>query len=185
MRIHPPQQRHNAMTTEEKVSQTILDEQLKVTIGGKDYYVASPTIGTLIKISSLISTLPKVSMSADNLVSEVLSNAKDCAVIGDILAVLILGAKDAEKTETVTIEREERSFFGLMRTTKTEEVKVSRRERLSREIVDNCSPRELHNTFVRLLSQMELSDFFGVTPFLIEANIMKQTKVVSRTASGA
>ncbi|MEG2281741.1 MAG: hypothetical protein RSB93_00770, partial [Rikenellaceae bacterium] len=79
---------------ENKVADTILQEPQEVEVGGVKYSVAPPTTATLIRVSELVSEMPHIKMTSKNILYEVLNVAKDCRVIGDIIAVLILGDKN-------------------------------------------------------------------------------------------
>lgn len=74
------------------VSDTILQKPYSIQIGQETYEVAPPSIATLILASELISQLPKVELDKSLVTFESLRIAKDCKVLGDIVATLILGA---------------------------------------------------------------------------------------------
>lgn len=166
-------------TIEQKVAETILQKATEVKVGDKTYSVAPPTTATLILVSEAVSQLPHLKLDEKNIVGEVLSVAKDCRVLGDVAAILILGAKGL--TETVTRRRHVFWPFNRIEVTET----IDRKAELSREILDNCSPSELHNIIANLLGGLDLGDFFGLTTFLTEVNLLRQTKVETETtASG-
>lgn len=171
-------------TTEEKVAQTVLQKPMTVRVGSKEYAVAPPSTATLILVSAAVSRLPQVHLDGDKVVQEVLNIAKDCSAIGDIVATFILGAREVDKPVVREVRRTRRSLFGLLRRETTEEVRETRREQLSRELLENLSPRELQNTLAKIMATMEIGDFFGLTTFLLEINTIRPTKVVSQTASG-
>lgn len=171
-------------TTEEKVAQTVLQKPMKVRVGSKEYAVAPPSTATLILVSAAVSRLPQVHLDGDKVVQEVLNIAKDCSAIGDIVATFILGAREVDKPVVREVRRTRRSLLGLLRRETTEEVRETRREQLSRELLENLSPRELQNTLAKIMATMEIGDFFGLTTFLLEINTIRPTKVVSQTAYG-
>ena len=80
-------------TTEERVANTILQEPTIIKVGEKEYAVAPPSTATLILVSAAVSRLPCIQLDETRLVQDVLASAKDCAAIGDVVAVMILGAK--------------------------------------------------------------------------------------------
>lgn len=171
-------------TTEERVADTILQEPTIIKVGEKEYAVAPPSTATLILVSAAVSHLPRIQLDENRLVQDVLGAAKDCAAIGDIVAVMILGAKHV-KDEAVRIEeRTVTRCFGLFKRKMRVEVRESKREQLARELLENLSPRELQSVLAQILGTLEVGDFFGLTTFLLEVNATRPTKVVNQTASG-
>lgn len=83
------------------VSDTILQKPYSIQIGQETYEVAPPSIATLILASELISQLPKVELDKSLVTFESLRIAKDCKVLGDIVATLILGAENITTEATV------------------------------------------------------------------------------------
>ena len=164
-------------TIEQQVAETILQKVTDVKIGDKTYSVAPPTTATLILVSEAVSQLPHLKLDEKNIVGEVLSVARDCRVLGDVAAILILGAKGL--TESVT--RRRRVFWPFYSVSVTET--IDRKAELSREILDNYSPSELHNLIASLLKGLDLGDFFGLTTFLTEVNLLRQTKVGNETTA--
>lgn len=57
-----------------------------------------------------------------------------------------------------------------------EEVR-DRKAELAKELLENLTPSELYSLTATILQRMNLTDFFGLTTFLIEINLMRQTKV--------
>lgn len=80
-------------TIEQTVAETILEQPFEVKVGEKSYQVASASTATLILVSEAISQLPHIALDTEKVVEETLSVAKDCRILGDIAAILILGAK--------------------------------------------------------------------------------------------
>lgn len=171
-------------TTEERVAQTILQQPTIIKVGSKEYAVAPPSTATLILVSATASTLPSIALDEEKLVETSLHIAKDCAAIGDILAILILGAKHVNDIVTRTEERKVKRLWGLFSRKMLVEVKESKREQLSRELLEELSPRKLQALLAQLLSIMEIGDFFGLTTFLLEVNTIRPTKVENQTAFG-
>lgn len=164
-----------AKTIEQQVAETILQRATEVKVGDKTYHVAPPTTATLILVSEAVSQLPHLRLDDKNIVGEVLSVAKDCRVLGDVAAILILGAKGL----TDTVKRRKRFAWFSRRAEVTET--IDRKAELSRELLENYSPSALHNLIASLLSGMDLGDFFGLTTFLTEVNLLRQTKVETET----
>ncbi len=165
-------------TVEEKVSETILQQSEDIIVGNEIFKVAPPSTATLILASEAISQLPHVSLDTENIASESLYIAKDCRILGDIVAILILGAKGLTETRTIVKKR----CFGLKR--EECELIIDHKLILSKKLLENISPRELHNLMVRLLQFMQLGDFFGLTTSLIEINLLRKTREVGTIASG-
>jgi hypothetical protein len=165
-------------TTESRAAKTILEQEETVTVGGETYGVSPPSIATLILVSEAVSQLPAVNADSDDLLSESLRIAKDCRALGDITAILILGAKRLAETVKTVRKR----FMGLVRE-ETETV-VDRRSALAKKLLEDASPRELHGMLVQLLKTMQLSDFFGLTASLAGINLLRKTGEAGTTASG-
>lgn len=174
-------------TLEEKTANTILQKSREVRIGDKTYTAAQPSTATLILVSEAVSHLPKVKLNDKDIASECLSIAKDCRLLGDIAAILILGARHITETVRTPHTDEKRLFWGLIRYKQTviREQTIDRKGALAKEILEELSPLELHSLIGNLLSGMDLADFFALTTFLTEINLLRQTKVeTGTTASG-
>lgn len=179
---------------ETKVARTILQEPEKITVGDTVYQVAPPSTATLILVSEAAARMPQEKLDPERIVDEVLSIAKDCRPIGEFAAILILGAKGLTETRKAvkTVEKTvcEPILFGLLKRprviteTVEEEVMIDRKAELSKALLEDLSPRELHNLTAQLLQRMQIADFFGLTTFLIETNLLRQTREVVTTASG-
>ena len=151
-------------TIEQKTSQSILQKPKEVEIGGVTYQVAPPSTATLILVSELVSQLPKVSLDKEDVFTETLRVAKDCKIIGEIVATIIIGAKQIKA-----------SGFNPFK---------SKVKKLSEQIL-GMPPSELAAVTISLLTGMEMPDFFGLTVSLIEVNMIKATReTVETTASG-
>lgn len=157
---------------ESKVSKTVLQQTEEITVGGETMEVAPPSTATLILVSEETAKLPSIKLDSENIAGEVLYVAKDCRVLGDIVAILILGAKNLRTTKIV----EERRFFGLI--TERREITIDNKAELAKKLLEDITPRELHNLTVRLLKALQIADFFGLTTSLIEVNLIRQTREV-------
>ena len=172
---------------EQRVAETILQKEEEITVCGRTYRVAPPSTATLILASEAVSRLPKTKLDPQRVVEESLSVAKDCRALGDVAAILILGARHLTETRTVREKRERRYLWGLIRLHKNVEVEktTDRKAELSKEILECCSPKALNLLVGSLLQKMEIGDFFGLTTFLTEINMLRPTKVETpTTASG-
>jgi len=166
-------------TIEQRVGEAVLQKPREVVIADRTFTVAPPSVATLILASEAISLLPQVQLDKKHIVEEVLFVAKNCRVMGDVVAILILGSKGL--TETVT--RRKKRFFGLFSKTVTET--IDRKAELSKWLLDELDNTALHKLIFDLLRDFNLGDFFGLTTFLIEINLLRPTKVVDETtASG-
>lgn len=168
---------------EKKVADAILQQPQEIKVGKKKYETAPPSTATLILVSEAVSRLPQHNIEVkegDSIVQPSLAIAKDCTPMGEIAAILILGAKGLTEVVKEKIEVKERGFLGLFNRTKIVEVErtIDRKAELAREILEDHPPTEVFNIITRLLSTMQLSDFFATTTFLIEINLLRQTKVV-------
>lgn len=163
-------------TIEQRVAKAVLQKPKEIVIGDKSFSVAPPSIATLMLVSEGISLLPQTNLDKDKIVEGVLFVAKDCKVLGDIVATLILGSKHL--IEVVTIKRN--WFFRFLGLFGKKEVQiVDKKEELSKWLLEELSPSQLHKLFFDLIRDFQLGDFFGITTFLIEINLLRPTKVVN------
>ena len=163
-----------ASKIESKVADTVLQRGRQIEVSGVVYDVSPPTVATLILVSALVSELPKVELSPDDILQESLFIAKDCEVLGDIVAVMILGAKNLTRVKQITKKR----FFGLWRVTTA--VTVNRQAELAERIRQDLSPQALSSLIGELLTGMEISSFFGLTTSLIGVNLTRATREVGK-----
>lgn len=147
---------------EEKASDTILQRKKSIMVGGVNYEVSPPSIATLIEVSGLVSQLPRVQSEGVNIIEEVIRTAKDCRVIGDILAVLILGP-------TTNPKNTKHRLLGLKNRFQKEY------SRLVEKILYDLSPSEVNSLTMELLKLKEIPDFFAITAFLSEINLLTPT----------
>lgn len=169
-----------AKTLEEKAADTILQRAAIVKIGGKEYEAAPPSIATLILVSEAVSRLPQRKLDDKSIVSECLAVAKDCRPLGDIAAIMILGARHIND-KTNDPHTEQKGWFRRLFSRKSNS--VTKKEALAQEIIDTYTPSELHGLITMLLQRMDLADFFALTTFLTEVNLLRQTKVETGTTA--
>lgn len=178
-------------TIEKTVTDTILQRSSdSLDIAGNVYPIAPPTPATLILISEQIAEMPEVRLDADNILFEVLNKAKDCKPLGKIVATLILGAKRVNEHRTIIVDKvvPKRVFRWNKLRWETEyfhkkQVEVDEFEHLSTLILEECTNKVLREIATKRLNNMQISDFFGLTTSLSEANLLKRTKEVE-TVSG-
>lgn len=174
-------------TIEQKASEALLEQPLELRIAGEVYEAAPPSLATLMLISERISQLPQVRLSSESLAMESLSIAKDCRPLAEIAAILILGAKRLKAgagggNPPKGLWQRLKGWFFSSR----EEVGRKELERLTEALLLEQSPSQLHRLIAGLLEKMELGDFFALTTFLLEVNMLRRTKVeeIETTALG-
>lgn len=167
-------------TIEQEVSAAILQKSIaSIEIDGKVYDVAPPSIATLILVSEIVSTLPVVeSVPKEQVLYSVLRHARDFRPLGEIAAVLILGAKGLQGT--IDVVEEKTRLWGLLRTKKHVSRPVDLKAELADKILNGVRPSVLFKLIVARLNKMEVLDFFAITTSLSEANILRPTKEVVR-----
>lgn len=173
-------------TIEQRVAQAALQLPTQVVVGDRTFNVAPPTIKTLILASAAISTLPQCELNSKHVIEESLFIAKDCAPLGDVAAILILGAKGLKEPYTYKQKRRRRGFLGLLgfKDTVTVHDEIDKQAELAKFLLENLSPQQLRDLLKKLISQLQLGDFFGLTTFLIDLNLLRPTKVEETTAFG-
>lgn len=171
-------------TLEQKAADTILQRAAKVNIGGKEYEAAPPSIATLILVSEAVSRLPQRKLDEGKLVFECLNVAKYCKPLGDIAAILILGARhyNEENSAPQTREKWWYKWLHICNRFGSSEHRT-RGEVLAQEILATYTPHELYDLIAILLQRMDLADFFALTTFLTEINLLRQTKVETETTA--
>ena len=171
---------------EKKVAKEILQQPEEIKVGDKVYKAAPPSAATLILVSEAVSRMPKIKLDTEKIVDEALSVGKDCRPVGEIIAIMILGAKGLTETRKSIKTVEKRRFWGIIKEREQVEVEehIDHKAALAKSLLEDLTPRELHNLAARLLQRSQVADFFGLTTFLIEINLLRQTREVETTASG-
>lgn len=171
---------------EKKVAKEILQQPEEIKVGDKVYKAAPPSAATLILVSEAVSRMPKIKLDTEKIVDEALSVGKDCRPVGEIIAIMILGAKGLTETRKSIKTVEKRRFWGIIKEREQMEVEehIDHKAALAKSLLEDLTPRELHNLAARLLQRSQVADFFGLTTFLIEINLLRQTREVETTASG-
>lgn len=167
-----------ARTIEQIVASAILEKATtEIEIGDKVYKLADPSIATLILVSEIVSTLPIIEkgIPKEQKVYYAIHYAKDYKPLGDICAILILGAKGLiEEREII----EEKRILGVFKRRTTRKVIVDKQAELAQLILENVSPTKIYDCIVQRLQDMEVGSFFAITTSLSEANLLKPTKEV-------
>lgn len=166
-----------ARTIEQIVASAILEKATdRIEIDGNVYSIASPSIATLILISEIISTLPIVErVPKEQRIYSVLHYAKNFRQLGDICAILILGAKGLTEEKEIV---EEKRIFRLFKHRTIRKTVIDKQAELSRLILENLRPSVIYDCIIARLNDMEVGSFFAITTSLSEANILKPTKEV-------
>lgn len=147
---------------EARTANTILEKQFEVDVNGKKYSVSPISVATLIEVSRLIYEMPWIDSRAENIITETLRTARDCGVLGKIVATLILGVK-----------RKKVSLFRFL----LAPIENGRFKKLENSVLQ-LTPNDLSKLIIVLLASMEMADFFGLTTSLSEVNLLRPTKEV-------
>ena len=163
------------VTVEQKVAAAILEKSVgSIEIDGDVYEVAPPSIATLVLVSELVSKFPVVeNVPRDKAVYSVLHNAKYFKPLGEVAAVLIIGAKGLMGGGSRWWER----LLGVFGYKGCAARAAARKEALALAILENVRPTVLFDLVVRRLEDMEVGSFFAITTSLSEANMLKPTRV--------
>ena len=166
-------------TIETRVAEAVLQQPMEVAVGKSTYLVAPPSVATLILASEAVSRLPAGAMDEQRVLEETLAKAEYCRPLGEVAAILILGAKGLTETVKVKEKQRRRYLFGLFHLTRTVEVEriVNRKEQLADDLLENLTPSELNLLISQILRRMQIADFFGLTTVLTGANLLRPTKV--------
>jgi len=149
-------------TIEGKTAETLLQSDEAIEIGGKRYDVAPQTTGTLVLASAIIAELPSSKgVSGDEVLGFVLNSAKEYGKVGEVLAVLVVGAKRLKCGSWFS-----RLFWRW------------RCRQLAGRFLNEVGTDELIRAFVEVLGRMRGSDFFGLTTFLQEIKTTTPTREV-------
>lgn len=159
-------------TIEQKTSGAILQKPSAVKIGRRTFLFPRATTGTLIEISSIVSTLPvsdvKDAESENRVISIVLNSAKEYRPIAEAVAVALLGWKRVKRCRRA-------QMLHL----------PNRLSWLTSYILDNVTNAELVNIFIRAINMQDIGSFFALTTFLSELRITKQTREVETTTTAS
>ncbi len=164
-------------TIEQRVAAAILEKATNsIEIGGEVYPLGDPCMATLILVSELISTMPTVEkVPKEQIVYSALHYAKDFKSLGELCAILVLGAGHlTEEREITEYER----FLGVFRRKVVRKVVIDKKASIAREISLNVRPSVVFNCIIQRLQDMEVAHFFSIITSLSEANILKPTREV-------
>lgn len=179
--------------TEQNAARTILGQSVgQVNVDGRTYDIPAPTTATLIMVSALATELPEfaTSIPKEDIVPTVLRTARHCNALGQIAAVLVLGAKRIRETPFATVEKYHNvRRWSWLRLRKTERVATTRqtvveRDYLAGKILAEMTSEALHELVVRILGEAGIADFFVLTTSLRTKRLLAPTREVETTASG-
>jgi len=153
-------------TIESRVADTVLQRPASISIGDKTYNVPAPTLATLIEISERISMLPD-GLGGDNAIGASFKDLLCGEQIAEICAIYILGSAKPMVFTLSSIKH----LIGRRKSVK----------RLTNDILQSCTPKDIFNIFQQFTERAQISDFFAVTTFLGGLNLTKPTKVVKET----
>lgn len=158
--------------TEQKVADTMLQRPVVATIGGRDYDIAPPTIGTLVIASEYLCAIPAFNPEQGNYFFEVLAKAKDCKPMAYALAALVLGSKHWNDEDDTP-----RPWWVFLGRKKARRLK---RDILVDTFLNEVSPREIGSLLVNILQTLEVADFFANSVFLGGVHMTKPTKTETK-----
>ena len=152
-----------------------------VTVDGREYVIPRPTVGTIIMVSELVSTLPEpFEVNSKTFLADVMAIGKDTRVLGRIVAVLLLGAERVLSEECKGSRRGAWWKFWRRGRNAVDE--------LSDAVLRTMSPTEVSAVVGRVIETLQIGHFFGLTTSLKTQNILASTRggVVTSptTASG-
>lgn len=164
------------MTIEKQTADAILQSAKEtIEIGGQQWEIGKPTVGTIIMASELISQLPKFKdeMTGKDIIPEVMRVAKDAKVIGKIVALLILGAKRVQEHRKSGKCSWWRCLLDLLFHRKEVREEI---DALADLILKELDPDRIFSIISNRLGNLQLGSFFGITTSLSQSNILKATK---------
>ncbi len=114
---------------------------------------------------------------------EALAIAEDCVPLGEVLAILVLGAKGLRRVDKVITATEKRYLFGLIKRRKEvlSEVEVDAKAELAQELLENLTPKQLNELMNSILAQMDIAFFFGTSISLSEINLTRAKKKTTQS----
>lgn len=166
------------MNLEQSTAEAILEKKTEIKIADKTYLVTKPSYATLILLSEFISQLPVIDAESDeDLLKLSLREAKNAKYIGEMLAILVLGAKGSEPYETTEkITKEVKSVLGNRQIEVDEQKIVYPAKELGEVINNELDLEEIFNLFFSLLKDLKIVFFSQIITFLSGVNLTKKTK---------
>lgn len=155
-------------TTEQKAAGAILQKPITVKIGTQTYDVPRPTLGTIIEVSSMIAEYKdtEYNETPTDPVSETLRIAKEYEGLERIIAMIVLGAKEARK---------EIKLFG--RTI----WRSKQLDKLAKKIKEEMTPKEITEALIAVFSTMDCAFFLITITTLHRVNHLKATNQTTQS----
>lgn len=168
-----------------RVADELLQAPESFSFGGMKYSIAPPTFGTLTRVSAMLARIPAEPERPEKgkEFETIISSAYKYGIIPRIVALLILGAKEA--TEPASSGGIGKPLSRLFKRKETAVIaRKTKLDALAEKLDLEASPSELKDAIAPLLERLELKDFFVLTTFLHRINVTKPTKVGEATAPG-
>lgn len=149
---------------EQIIGEAILQDTIEIKLRGKVYNIGKPTTSTIIEVSKYVSRFPVIPILKDEKkeLEFVLAYAKDCGMLGNLAAVLLLGKKNMITTK---------KFLGITYK-KINNVKI-----LAEVLLDDFSSEELSLITAEALGAQRVGFFLDTITTLNGANLLRKTKV--------
>lgn len=171
----------NSSDLAQSVVDAILQSTDEVKIGDDVYTISPPSIATLMLVSAEIKKKALFEPNTkEDLWKEVLSFADDSDWIGDVMTILILGAKRLDEEVTEEVVTEQKYLFGLIKRTEVNTHTCKLKEKLKSQVLNDLSPMEVSVLLGYLLDGMQLDHFFELSTFLSEINLIQKTRKVEK-----
>lgn len=162
---------------EELIGEAILQDTQPLEVEGVGtLQVAHPSTATLIEASKAIGKLPilpSLRGKEGKALTYALANARDCDVLGDVAAVLIIGKKcinlRIKKPLSPNSWKNNRFFRFFQRS-------VSLRKVIADALLEDYTPEQLQNIVTSCLGMQQIGFFLNTITSLNEANLLRQTK---------
>jgi hypothetical protein len=142
---------------------TILQNPKTINVGNETYEVSPPVVATMIEVSRYVALIPEFVFEEENVFQNILLNTKHCDVIGDIIAILILGKKNLTKIVKT------KNIFGKIRT----KALINRQAELKEEILNNLSMEQCYNLLVEMLEFQKIGFFLNTIKLLNEIAMLR------------
>lgn len=150
------------MSIEREIANAVLQNDIEVNIGAKAIKVPRPTLGTMMEVSKIVSEcgFAEFKLDVENALSDTLKYAKESDKLAEILAMFIIGRKNAVTRLKI---------FGM---------NICIRDRVKRlkiEILDNLTPHSIATALAEIFKQMDCAFFLGIITTLSQVNILRKT----------
>lgn len=169
---------------ENLIGETILQDTKPVEIKGVGtLQVAHPSVATLIEASKAIGNLPVMPSlrgKEEQALVFTLAHARDCAVLGDVAAVLLLGKKGISRRAEIVSRTKSWKNNWLFRHFRRRPLL---RTVLAEALLEEYTPEQLQAIIVQCLGLQQVAFFLSITTTLNDANLLRKT-TSETTASG-